>query len=433
MTKFDKKINIITLGCSKNLVDSEQLAAKLQENGYEISHNCNTLDFEIAIVNTCGFINDAKEESINTIIELVDAKNNSKLESIIVFGCLSERYMNELKEEFPEVDVFLGNYEPDKILAFLNKKNTNQKYKRIFDSQGHYAYLKISEGCSRNCAFCAIPLFKGKYISRDMEDILDEARYLASTGVKEFILIAQDLCYYGFDKNKAFQLPELVDNISKIDGVEWIRLHYLYPHLFPEGLTEIIATNPKVCKYIDIPLQHISDKVLKAMNRGGTKEQTRQLLKSIRAKIPDAAIRTTMLVGHPHEGEAEYNELIEFVKEQKFDRLGVFTYSAEEGTQSYYKYTDDISEKIKNERAGQIMEIQQQISYGLNSEKVGKTFKVIIDNKEGDTYIGRTEFDSVEVDNEVIISSENILKIGEFYDVKITGFNDFELYGVVVL
>ncbi|MDR2011039.1 MAG: 30S ribosomal protein S12 methylthiotransferase RimO [Bacteroidales bacterium] len=432
MIKTEKKINIITLGCSKNLVDSEQLAAKLEENNYKISHNSEIFDFEIAIVNTCGFINDAKEESINTIIELTNAKNNSKLETIIVFGCLSERYMNELKEELPEVDVFFGNYNIDQILEYLNKTNNKQKYTRIFDSPGHYAYLKIAEGCNRNCSFCAIPLFKGKYISRNMEDILDEASYLASIGVKELILIAQDLCYYGYDKNKTFELPELVENLAKIDGIEWIRLHYLYPFLFPERLLDIIAENPKVCKYIDIPLQHISDKVLKSMNRGGTKEQTIQLLNRIRKKIPEAVIRTTMLVGHPEESKYEYDELLGFIKEQRFERLGVFTYSAEEGTRSFYNYKDEITEEVKNERAEKIMEIQQQISYELNSAKIGKIFKVLIDRIEGEFYIGRTEFDSVEVDNDVIIKSENILNIGEFYNVKITGFDDFELYGTVI-
>ncbi|MDL2262081.1 30S ribosomal protein S12 methylthiotransferase RimO [Bacteroidales bacterium OttesenSCG-928-I21] len=432
MTKKLNSVNIITLGCSKNLVDSEQLAAKLKENDYLVTHNSVAFDFEIAIVNTCGFINDAKEESINTILELINAKNNSKLRTIIVFGCLSQRYMQELRDEMPEVDVFFGNYDLDEILKYLNKENTPHKYSRILDSPGHYAYLKISEGCSRNCAFCAIPLFKGKYLSRNQNEIIDEARYLASIGVKEIILIAQDLCYYGFDDEKKFKLPELVNKLSEISEIKWIRLHYLYPHLFPEELLDVIAENPKVCKYIDIPLQHISDKVLGAMHRGGTKEQIVKLLDKIRNKIPGAAIRTTMLVGHPEEGEKEFSELLEFIEKQKFDRLGVFTYSAEDGTQSCIKYEDNISTETKNKRAEQIMEKQKKISFEQNSKKVGQIFKVLIDRQEDDIFVGRTEFDSIEVDNEVIISSNSKLTEGEFYNVKITGFDDFELYGFVV-
>ncbi len=430
---MNNKINIITLGCSKNTVDSEQLAAQLLIGGYDVVHNSNELDFQIAIVNTCGFIKDAKEESINTILELVNAKENQLLDKIIVFGCLSERYMQDLKAELPEVDVMLGNYNCEQLLGILEQSvDLDHKYGREFIGETHYAYLKIAEGCNRNCAFCAIPLFKGKYISRPMQDILDEAKELAKRGIKEILLIAQDISYYGYDVDRNLQLPDLVSEISKIDGIEWIRLHYLYPFLFPEKIIEIIAENPKVCKYIDIPLQHISNKVLKAMNRGGTKEQTIELLDKIKTKIPDAVVRTTMLVGHPEEGDEEFDELMEFVKQQKFDRLGVFTYSEEDGTIAAKKYKDSISDKIKNKREAKLMELQSEISYELNSLKIGKKFKIIIDKKEGDIFIGRTEYDSVEVDNEVVIENEENLSIGEFYLVEIIDFDEYSLFAKIV-
>lgn len=424
-----KKINIITLGCSKNTVDSEKLAYQLKLSGYKVYHNSGDLNFDIAIVNTCGFINDAKEESINTILQLINAKNLGKIRKIIVFGCLAERYMSDLKEELPEVDVFLGNYDQEKILNILElASNSDKQYSRILDSPGHYAYVKIAEGCNRKCSFCAIPLFKGKYVSREISDIVKEVSFLASKGVKEIMLIAQDLSFYGYDKNKKFLLPQLVEELSKINNIEWIRLHYLYPFLFPDELIDIIATNPKVCKYIDIPLQHISDKVLTAMNRGGTKEQVKDLLEKFRNRIPDVVIRTTMLVGHPTESEKEFEELIEFVKEQKFDRLGVFTYSEEEGTLSAKTYPDDIDLSVKEERANILMDIQRGISHDLNSKKTGKVYKVIVDRVEGDYFIGRTEYDSVEVDNEILISSDKELSIGNFYFVEITSFDDYELY-----
>ncbi|MDD3686916.1 MAG: 30S ribosomal protein S12 methylthiotransferase RimO [Bacteroidales bacterium] len=428
MAKIAKKINIITLGCSKNLVDSEQFAALAVKAGYRVEHNSHKKDFEIAFVNTCGFINDAKEESINTILELTELKAEGKLEKIIVFGCLAERYMTELKNEIPEVDIYSGNYNAAQLLEAINTERC-EGYDRIFDSPGHYAYLKIAEGCNRSCAFCAIPLFKGNYISRPMNEVVEEANFLAEKGVKEIILIAQDLSYYGYDFDRKFLLPELVESICKIDGIEWVRLHYLYPFLFPEKLIDVIANNPKVCKYIDIPLQHISDIVLKAMNRGGTKQETVELLKLIRNRIPDAAIRTTMLVGHPGEGDAEFEELVEFVKEQRFDRLGVFTYSEEDGTRAAKNFKDEIPLEIKDQRAETLMAVQQQISAELNESKIGKTFKVIIDRQELDYYVGRTEFDSVEVDNEVIINSKEVLSLGQFVDVKITHTGDFELFG----
>ncbi len=430
MDKVAKKINIITLGCSKNIVDSEQFAAQAVIAGYKVVHNSSELDFNIAVVNTCGFINDAKEESINMILQLVDLKNNTKLEKIIVFGCLAQRYMNELKSEIPEVDVFLGNYNVKKLLNVISSDfKANRKYDRLYESQGHYAYLKIAEGCNRNCAFCAIPGIKGKFISRSMSDILEEAKILVDSGVKELILIAQDLSFYGYDIDKKLHLPELVEKLSEINGVEWIRLHYLYPFLFPERLIKVIANNPKVCKYVDIPLQHISDNVLSAMNRGGTKQQTLDLLAKFRKEIPGVTIRTTMLVGHPGETEQDFQELLDFIQEQKFDRLGVFTYSEEEGTIAAEKYEDSISEEVKETRADQIMDVQRDISYKLNSEKVGKIYKVLIDREEDGVFFGRTEFDSVEVDGEVIIESVEDLKIGNFYIVKITSFDEYDLYG----
>lgn len=429
MAKIAKKINIITLGCSKNLVDSEQFASQAVIAGYQVVHNSQNSDFDIAFVNTCGFINDAKEESINTILELVDLKNNKKLEKIVVFGCLAERYQDELKAEIPEVDVFAGNYDLQKLMETIESEGDEKNYDRIFDSAGHYAYLKIAEGCNRSCAFCAIPLFKGKFVSRDMSEIIKEAEFLAAKGVKELILIAQDLSFYGYDFEKKLLLPELVEKLSLIDGIEWIRLHYLYPFMFPERLLDVIAENPKVCKYIDIPLQHISDKVLKAMNRGGTKQETIALLDKIRLQIPDAVIRTTMLVGHPGEGEEEFEELLDFVKEQKFDRLGVFTYSEEEGTRAAANFEDSVPQEVKDERAQILMDVQRDISAELNVARTGKIFKVIIDRKELDYFVGRTEYDSVEVDNEVIITTKEDLQPGSFCNVKINSSGDYELFG----
>ena len=427
------KVNIVTMGCSKNLVDSEKLAAQLVANGYEVVFDSECTDAEIAFVNTCGFINDAKEESINAILKLAGEKETSKLKKIVVFGCLSARYYDDLKAELPEVDFMCGNYNIDELLAFLGKKSDESKANsRVSSAAGHYAYLKISEGCVRNCAFCAIPLFKGKYVSRKMDDIIAEAENLAKSGVKELILIAQDLCYYGYDMEHRFMLPELVERLSEIDGIEWIRLHYLYPFLFPERLLDVIRDNPKVCKYIDIPLQHISDKVLSGMHRGGDKKQTVALLDKIRKTIPEAVIRTTMLVGFPNEGGAEFEELVEFVKEQKFDRLGVFTYSEEDGTAAASEFSDVVPQDVKDERAERIMEIQQEISLQSNLAKVGKTFRVLIDYIEDDMFVGRTEFDSVEVDNEVLFPYSDEYKVGDFVNVKIDDASEYELYGTAI-
>lgn len=438
MVKNAKKINIITLGCSKNLADSEQFAFQATAAGYEVVHNSDKSDFEIAFVNTCGFINDAKEESINTILELVNLKNSennirkkkNRLHKIVVFGCLAERYKSELKNEIPEVDIYIGNFDIIELMKILESNpDKSTKFNRVLDSPGHFAYLKISDGCNRNCSFCAIPIIKGKYVSRNPEDIIEEAVQLSKMGVKELILIAQDLCFYGYDIKKEFLLPDLITALSRINGIEWIRLQYLYPFLFPEKLLDVIADNPKVCKYIDIPLQHISDRVLKKMNRDCTKKETIDLLDKIRAKVPNASIRTTMLVGHPGEGDKEFQELVDFIKEQKFERLGVFTYSEEEGTNAAECYKDNLSSETKNLRAEILMETQSVISGELNAKKCGNIFKVIIDSQEDDYYIGRTEFDSVEVDNEVIVTSEDKLVVGNFYDVKITGYGDYELYG----
>lgn len=430
MPKIAKKINIITLGCSKNVVDSEQFAKQAAIAGFDVVHNSDDTNFNIAVVNTCGFINDAKEESINMIFQLVNLKNSGKLEKIIVFGCLAQRYMNELRADIPEVDVFLGNFNVQELLHILESDFTEtKKYDRLFESANHFAFLKIAEGCNRNCAFCAIPLIKGKYISRPINDVVEEAKVLVRSGVKELILIAQDLSYYGYDIDKKFHLPELIERLSEIDGLDWIRLHYLYPYLFPEKLLDIMANNPKVCNYIDIPLQHISDNVLKAMNRGGTKQQTLDLLNKMRNKLPDATYRTTMLVGHPMETEADFNELVEFVKDFKFDKLGVFTYSEEEGTTAAIKYPDSISEETKAEREQVLMDLQRDISLSLNSAKLNKVLKVIVDRMEDDNYVGRSQYDSVEVDGEVIFTATEELTIGEFYNVLITGFDEYDLFG----
>ncbi len=428
---MQKIINIITLGCAKNTVDSEKFAYVAEIHGFKVFHNSETNDYNIAIVNTCGFINDAKVQSIDTIFDLVALKENKKLEKIIVFGCLSERYMNDLKQEIPEVDVFLGNYNPDELLMALNvpKKNTYNIYGRIFESARHYSYLKIAEGCNRNCSFCAIPLFKGKYVSRKIDDILQEAKVLSESGVKELLLIAQDLSFYGYDLEKKFLLPELLEKLSLINGIEWIRMHYLYPFLFPEKVIDIAAENPKICKYFDIPVQHISDKILQMMNRGGTKEETYKLIEKIRNKIPDAAIRTSLLVGHPGEGKREFDELLEFVKNIKFDRLGVFEYSEEEGTKSAKNYKDTIKASVKKQRSKIIMDIQAEISLELNLKKVGQSFKTLVDEFDGKFFYGRTEFDSPEVDNEVIFTSSQKLETGQFIQVKIEAADEYSLRG----
>lgn len=382
------------------------------------------------MINTCGFINDAKEESINTILHYANEKNNGNIDKLYVFGCLSQRYKTDLKKTIPEVDDFFGVNNYSEIITGI-KANYKKELigERIITTPKHFAYLKISEGCNRTCSFCAIPLIRGKHISKPIEAIIAEAKFLASKGVKELLIIAQDLSYYGLDIYKEQKLPELITDISKIDGIEWIKLHYFYPANFPTQILDVIKNNPKVCKYIDIAFQHISDNMLSKMKRNINKQKTIELINLIRAKIPQIHIRTTILVGHPHETTSDFNELVNFVQTSKFERLGTFTYSNEENTYAGDNYKDNISEKTKQKRAEKIMNIQQEISTQINANKIGQTLKVIIDRKEQKKYIGRTEFDSPEVDNEVIITSKNKLTIGNFYNVKITDSSEFDLIG----
>ncbi len=427
------RIDIITMGCSKNLVDSEQLMRQLQECGYDVVHDSEEPCGEIAVINTCGFIGDAKQESINMILEFCKRKDEGELGKLYVMGCLSERYLKELREEITQVDKFYGKFNWTELIAEL-KHEYNEKIarERVLTTPGHYAYLKISEGCSRRCAYCAIPIITGPHKSRPMEEILDEVRYLVSKGVKEFQIIAQELTFYGVDLYKKQSIAELVERISDIKGVEWIRLHYAYPTNFPYDLLRVMRERKNVCKYLDIALQHVSSKILKKMQRHVTKEDTYALVEKMRSEVPGICLRTTMMVGFPGETDKEFEELIEFVKWAKFDRLGAFAYCEEEGTYAAENYRDSVSKKKKNERLDRLMEVQQRISTKLNSEKVGKVFKVIIDRIEGDYYVGRTEFDSPDVDTEVLLhTSEGCLTVGEFYDVRITDATEFDLMGVI--
>ncbi len=424
-----KKINVVTLGCSKNLVDSEVLMRQL-DNKYSVVNDSDE-DADVIIINTCGFIGDAKEESIDTILNAVEAKRDGRVEKVFVTGCLSQRYKKELKNEIDDVDGFYGVNDLPVILKDLDVDYKKELIgERHLTTPKHYAYLKISEGCDRSCSFCAIPLIRGKHVSVPENEILKEARNLAEKGVKELLLIAQDLTYYGIDIYGKRTIAGLVDKLSGIDGIEWIRLHYAYPAGFPEELLDVINSNPKVCKYLDIPLQHINDRILKSMKRGLGSEGTRKLVRKMKERVPGVALRTTLIVGYPGETEEEFSELMDFVKESKFDRLGVFTYSAEEDTAAY-KLKDDVPEDVKQDRADRIMALQQEISLELNKAKKDKIFKTIIDRKEGDYFIGRTEFDSPEVDNEVLITSDKGLKTGEFYNVKINKTDYFDLYGEV--
>lgn len=426
----NKKINIITLGCSKNVVDSEKLLAQLSSGGFSIMHNGADTDADTVIVNTCGFINDAKEESIDTILRLIKEQQKGHIENLYVMGCLAERYMDALKNEIPEVKRYFGVNNISYILDELGLKYRNELHNdRIITSPGHFEYLKVSEGCDRNCSFCAIPAIRGKCISRPLEDILGEARILAANGVKELILIAQDLSYYGLDLYKKQMLPELVLRLLEINDFEWIRLHYLYPANFPMELIPIIRNNPRICRYIDIPIQHISDKMLSMMRRSHNKSETIAILERLRKEIPGAAIRTTLIVGHPGETEAEYEELKEFIRQFRFDRLGVFAYSHEEGTYSFEKFNDEIPDEIKQERVSELMAIQQEISAELNAAKTGDTYKVLIDRREGEYFAGRTEFDSPEVDQEVLIEARHKKIPGTFCQVLITDSTDFDLFG----
>ena len=426
------KINVITLGCSKNLVDSEVLVSQLKNNDYQVSHQgeeSNKDDSNIVIINTCGFIDRAKEESINTILTYADKKQNGEIDKLFVTGCLSQRYKDDLEEEIPAVDAFFGTLE---LPALLEKLNADYKHdligERILATPMHYAYLKISEGCNRTCSFCAIPLMRGKHISRTIESLVDETKSLARQGVKEIMLIAQELTYYGLDIYKSRELPNLLKALNEVEGIEWIRLHYAYPSKFPIEIIEAIKGNEKVCNYLDIPLQHISDPILKAMKRQITKSETIELIQQIRSILPEIAIRTTMLVGFPGETEQDFQDLCDFVREMEFERLGVFMYSHEEST-SAYDLEDNIPAEIKEERAAILMAIQQEISTKKNEEKIGKTYKVLIDRKEGGYFVGRTEFDSPEVDNEVLIDAKkHFCRIGDFVVATIDDATDFDLY-----
>ena len=422
------------MGCSKNLVDSERLMRQLQECGYEVTHDDEAPEGEIAVINTCGFIGDAKEESINMILEFCQRKEEGDLNKLYVMGCLSERYLEELRTEIQQVDKFYGKFNWNELLADLDKEyNKDIERERVITTPDHYAYLKISEGCNRRCAYCAIPIITGSHVSRPMEEILDEVRYLVAQGVKEFQIIAQELTYYGIDLYKKQSIAQLVEKISDIEGVEWIRLHYAYPSHFPEDLLRVMRERDNVCKYLDIALQHISTKILKKMLRPVTKEDTYALIEKMRNEVPGICLRTTMMVGFPGETDKDFEELIEFVKWAKFDRLGAFAYSEEEGTYAALNYKDRISKKKKQERLDRIMEVQQRISTRLNEAKIGKIYKTIIDRIEGDYYIGRTEFDSPDVDTEVLISvKENRLRIGNFYNVEITDASEFDLMGRIV-
>ena len=426
------RIDIITLGCSKNLVDSEKLIKQFKEIGYDVYHDSNDVKGEVVIINTCGFIGDAKEESINMILDFCQAKKARKIKRLYVMGCLSQRYAPELIEEIPEVDGFFGKFDWEKIVKEVGGEyNEALANSRELTTPSHYAYLKISEGCNRTCAYCAIPIITGKYKSRSIEDLVEEARGLADMGVKELQLIAQDLTYYGLDIYKSYQLPTLVEELSKIDGIEWIRLHYAYPAHFPYELLPVMAQNEKVCKYLDIALQHVSNNMLSRMHRNVTKEQTYELIERIRREVPGIHLRTTLMVGFPGETEEDFAELMEFVKFAKFERMGAFTYSEEEGTYSAENYTDDIPEDVKQDRLDRLMALQAEISAEINAAKEGTDMKVIVDREESDYYIGRTQFDSPEVDPEVLISKDKTLQIGEFCTVKIDSSSNYELFGSV--
>lgn len=427
------KINIVTLGCSKNVYDSEVLMGQLQANGLPVAHESSEDDFNIVVINTCGFIDNAKEESVNTILRFAEAKNDGLVEKVYVTGCLSERYKDDLKGEIPEVDAWFGTRELPAMLKTLRADYKHELLgERLLTTPRHYAFLKISEGCDRPCSFCAIPLMRGKHVSKPMEALVKEAQHLSAGGTKELVIIAQDSTYYGLDLYKERKLAELLTQLSEVEGIEWIRLHYAFPAGFPEDVLEVMANNPKVCRYVDIPLQHISDNMLKSMRRGTTKTKTYKLLEDMRSRVPGIAIRTTLITGYPGETEADFEELCQFVRDVRFDRLGVFTYSHEENTHAF-KLEDDVPEDVKKERANTIMEIQREISDELNAEKIGKTFRVLFDKTEGGYFVGRTEFDSPDVDNEVLVPTKgNYVRMGDFAEVRITDASDYDLYGEIV-
>ncbi len=423
------RVSIITLGCSKNVVDSEALLGQLHGNKIEASHQ-NGADANVIVINTCGFIETAKQESINTILQYVDEKKAGRVEKVFVTGCLSHRYKDDLAKEIAEVDGWFGTLELPSLLKRLGADFKHELIgERSLSTPQHYAYLKISEGCNRTCAFCAIPLMRGQHVSKPVETIISEARHLASQGVKEVMLIAQELTYYGLDIYKKRMLPDLLMKLSDVDGIEWIRLHYAYPNKFPLEILDAMNSSEKICKYLDVPLQHISNNVLSAMKRQITKEETLALVNTIRAKVPGIALRTTLLVGFPGETKKDFDELMQFVEETRFDRLGVFTYSHEEGTSAYH-LKNDVSENTKKGRSSELMALQESISFELNQMKIGETFRTLFDRKEGNHFIGRTESDSPEVDNEVLIpANNNYVRIGDFANVKITSAEGFDLYG----
>jgi ribosomal protein S12 methylthiotransferase len=427
--KPHRTIRVITLGCAKNIVDSEVLMGQLRLNNIRVLRDGEKGREDTVIINTCGFINDAKEESIDTILECIEEKKKGRIRDVFVMGCLSERFKEPLSKEIPEVDEYFGVHDlknlVEKIGAEFRQSFLSERY---LSTPGHYAYLKIAEGCNRSCSFCAIPGIRGKHISRKADDLILEARSLSESGVKELLLISQDLTYYGFDRTGNQELTTLVRELSDLELFRWIRLHYLYPSTLPDGLLKLIAERKDICNYIDIPLQHISDRILKSMRRGVTSDSTRAMIRQFRDTIPGAAIRSAFIVGYPGETDQEFEELESFIRESRFDRVGVFTYSHEEGTPSF-ELQNDIPEDIKQARASRLMEVQQEISLEMNSEKIGKTFDVLVDRLEGEYYVGRTEFDSPEIDNEVLIAASSNLKIGEFYRVKIIEAEEFDLYG----
>ncbi|TLX76585.1 30S ribosomal protein S12 methylthiotransferase RimO [Labilibacter sediminis] len=425
-----KKIDVVTLGCSKNLVDSESLIKQFEAGGFSVAHDAEKPQGDIAIINTCGFIGDAKEESIETILNFAEAKKRGNLKKLFVMGCLSERYSKQLKEELPEVDAIYGKFDWKKIVEDLGQNyRADLVNERSLTTPGHYAYFKISEGCNRSCSYCAIPLITGKHQSKPIEQLVDEAERLAQSGVKELQVIAQDLSFYGLDIYKQMRLAELTQKVADVDGIDWVRLHYAYPAGFPYNVLKTMNDHPNVCNYLDIALQHISDPMLKIMRRNVSKAETYKLIERMRKDVPGIHLRTTMITGHPGETEQDFREMLDFVKEARFERLGVFPYSHEEDTHAYRNYKDDIPQEVKQERADAIMEVQEQISWEINQEKVGSDMKVIIDRKEEDYYIGRTEFDSPEVDPEVLIPVEGTdLEIGNFYEVKITGAEAYDLF-----
>lgn len=427
------KVDIITLGCSKNLVDSEQLMRQFVANGYTVEHDPHKINGEIVVVNTCGFIGDAQEESINMILELGEQKQKGRIGKLFVMGCLSERFLKDLEKELPEVDRFYGKFNWKELISDLGKSYHQElATERVLTTPRHYAYVKIGEGCNRTCSYCSIPIITGAYQSRPMEEIVDEVRGLVAQGVKEFQMIAQDLTFYGLDRYRRMALPELVERVSDIPGVEWIRLHYGYPSHFPYELLPVMRERDNVCKYMDIALQHISDPMLRMMRRNITKAETYELLERMRREVPGIHLRTTLMVGHPGETEQDFEELIRFVKDIRFERMGAFAYSHEEGTYAYQHYKDEIPQEVKQERLDYLMRVQEGISADVNASKVGQTFRVVVDREEEDFYVGRTQYDSPEVDPEILISKETPLSPGSFYEVKVIDAQAFDLYGKVL-